>query len=195
MEKVDDAAEILLGADGQVEGKRSRREVLTHRADRAVEVGVLLVELVDHHDARLAGSVAELPRDLGPHRELRARPDHHDSAFRHTQPAEHLAGEIEEPGGVQDVDLVAAVLGETDAQVDRDLPFLFLGLEVHRRGRLVGRAHPGDGAGGEEHRLGQRGLAVVRVAQQDHVSDLVGSVLSRHPNPHQKRPRSFTTQV
>jgi len=122
-------------------------------------------------------------------REVGRRADHHHCALRRAQTAQDLTGEIEEPGRVQDVDLVAVVLGEADPEVDRDLPFLFLGLEVHGGGRLVGGAHPGDGAGGEQHRFGEHGFPVVRVAQQDHVSDLVGSVISRHPNPHQERPR------
>src|SRR5207249_3826029 len=85
-------------------------------------------------------------------------------------------------GGVEDVDLVPVVLGEGHAEVDGDVALLFLRLEVGGRRRLVGGAQSGDGAGGEEHRLGEHGLAVVRVAQQDHVADLFGGVVG-HPNP------------
>ena len=57
VQEVDDAPEVLLGSDRQVERKGPGREVLAHRSHRAVEVGVLLVELVDDDDSRLAGAV------------------------------------------------------------------------------------------------------------------------------------------
>src|SRR5438477_7653415 len=110
VEQIDYAAEVLLRTDGQMQGKGARREVIAHRGHRAVEVRIFLVELVDHDDARLAGSVAVLPRDLRPHRELRAGAYDHHSAFRHAQSAQDLARKIEEAGRVQDVDLVAVVL-------------------------------------------------------------------------------------
>ncbi len=165
VQEVDDAAEVLLGADREVQRERPRREALAHGAHGAVEVGVLLVELVHDHDARFARAVALLPGDLRPDRELRGGPDHDHGAFGRPQAAGHLAGEVQEPRRVEDVDLVAVVLGERDAEVDRDLPSLFLGLEVGGGGGLVWRTHARHGAGGEEHRLREHRLAVVRMAQ------------------------------
>ena len=190
VEKVDDAAEVLFRADGKMEGKRPGRKVVAHGGDRAVEVGILLVQLVDGYDPRLVRPVAVFPGDLCADGELGGRPDHNDRALRRPQATDHLAREIEEARGVEDVDLVAVVLGEADPEIDRDLLLVFLGLEVHGGGGLVGRAHARDGTRGEQHRLGEGRLAVVRVAQKDHVSDLVGSVVSRHPNPHHERPQS-----
>ena len=183
VQQVDDAAEVLLRADGEVEREWPGREVVAHGGDGAVEVGVLLVQLVDRHDPRLVRPVAVLPRDFGADCKLRCGSDDHDRGLRGPQTADHLAREIEEAGRIEDVDLVAVVLGKADAEVDRDLLLLFLGLEVHGGRGLVGGAHACDGAGGEKHGLREHGLAVVRVAQQNHVSDLVGSVVSRHPDP------------
>ena len=106
-----------------------------------------------------------------------------------------LAREVQEAGRVEDVDLVTVVLDESDAEVDRDLSLLLLGLEVRGGGGLVGGAHPGDPAGGEQHGLGEHRLAVVRVAQQDHVADLVGSVVGRHSNPHENGLRWSETSL
>src|SRR2546428_4981945 len=186
VQQVDDATEILFAADGQMERERSRRQMLTHRGDRAVEIGMLLVELVDDHDPGFARAVAELPRDLGADRKVVVGTDHDNSTFGGAEPAEHLPREVEEPGGVEDVDLEAVVLGEAHAEVDRDLAPLFLGLKVHGRRLLVGRAQSRDGARSEQHRLGERGFAVVRVSEQDHVPDLVCRVISGHPTPSYK---------
>src|SRR3984893_2092557 len=167
--------------------------MLAHRGDGAIEIGVLLVELVDDHDPRLVGAVALLPRDLGADGQLRARPNHDNGAVRHPQPTEDLAREVEETWRVEDIDLESVVLGEAYPEVDRDLSLVFLGLEVHRRGRLIGRAHSRDRARGEEHRLREHGLAVMRVAQQYHVPDLVRRVLGCHPTPHTLGPLQATT--
>ena len=183
VQQVDDAAEVLLRADGHVERERPWREGVAHRLHRAVEIRVLLVELVHDHDARLAASVALLPGDLGADGEVVVRSDHHDGALGRSQPAHGLTGEVEEAGRVEDVDLESVVLGEPDTEVDRDLASLLLGLGVHGGGVLVGGAHPLEAAGGKEHGLRDRGLAVVGVAEEDHVSDLVGRVISRHSHP------------
>jgi hypothetical protein len=189
VQEVDDAAEFLLGADGKVKWERSWREVLSHRGDSAVEVRVLLVQLVDDHDSRLVGAVALLPGDLGADRQLGPGSNHHHRAFGRPQAAEDLAREIEEAGGVEDVDLEAVVLGEGHAEVDGDLSLVLFGFVVGGCGRLVRRAHSGDGAGSEQHRLGQSRLAVVRMAEQDHVPDLVGRELSSHPLPQHLQPQ------
>src|SRR5712691_1854086 len=144
---------------------------------------MLLVELVDDDDAGLVGAVAMLPSNFCADGQVAVWPDHHDRAFSHPEAAEHLAREIEESGSVEDVDLEAAMLGEAHAEVDRDLAPLFFGLEVHGRGLLVGRAKARYSAGGEEHGLRQRGLAVVRVTEQDDVPDLFRRVISGHPTP------------
>src|SRR3989442_12899445 len=148
MQQVDDAAEILLRTNGEMKWKRARRELFAHRGHRAVEVRMLLVELVDDHDPRLARPVAMLPGDLGADGKVIAGADHDDRPFRGPQAAQDLAGEVEESRGVEDVDLEAAVLGEADAEVDRDLSPLFLGFEVHDGRLLVGRALAGDGPRG-----------------------------------------------
>ena len=185
VQQVDDAAKVLLGADGEMKRERSRRQVLAHGAHRAVEVGVLFVELVYNHEARLVGAIAELPRDLGADGHLPARADDDDRALGGAQPAQRLARKIEEPRRVEDVDLEAGVLGKADAEVDRDLPPLFFGLEVRGRRLLVRGAQPRDRPGSEQHGLGESRLAVMRVAEQDHVPDLFGRVISCHPTPNE----------
>ncbi len=138
VQKVDDASEIALGADREVKRERPRHQLVSHRGDGAVEVRVLLVELVDDHDPGLIRVVALLPGDLGADRQLGMGADHHDGSLRCAEAAEHLAGEIEEAWRVEDVDLEAVVLREGHPKVDRDLSPVFFRLEVGGRRRLVG---------------------------------------------------------
>src|SRR6266851_5136675 len=162
--------------------------MLAHRAHRAVEIGVLFVELVDDDDPRLARAVAQLPGDLRADGQLRVWTDDHDRPFRSPEAAEHLPGEVEESGRVEDVDLETAVLGESDTEVDRDLSSLLLGLEIHGRRLLVCRAQALGRAGREEHGFGQTGLAIVRVAQENYVPNLLGRVIRCQTNPPANRP-------
>src|SRR6266849_5132610 len=49
--------------------------------------------------------------------------------------------------------------------------------------QLAARALSWNGSRGEEHGVGQGRLAVVRVAEQDHVPDLFSRVICGHPTP------------
>src|SRR5712692_10504600 len=102
---------------------------------------MLLVELVDDYDPGLVGAVAVLPGKLFADCQLPGRSDHHDRPFGHAEAAEHLAGEVEESRRIEDVDLEAAMLGEADAEVDRDLAPLLLGFEVDRKSTRLNSSH------------------------------------------------------
>ena len=71
MEHVDDAGELMLGADRQVHRDAARGELLLDLAERAEEVGALAVEHVDEQHPREAELVRHVlhPRrsDLEPH--------------------------------------------------------------------------------------------------------------------------------
>ncbi len=174
--QVDHAPEVGLSADGDLERDRPRVQLRPQGLDRAQEVGMLLVHLVDHDQARSAAAVQPLPGDLRAHRHLGGGADDDDRSLGDRQRARDLGGEVEETGGVEQVDLVIIVLDRGDRQVDRDLPLLLLGLEVESGGAGVGRPHAADGAGDEQHGLGQRGLALVGVAEDGDVADPVGPV-------------------
>ena len=51
LDEVDDADEVVLDADGQLEHERLGLELVDDRVDREVEVGAELVHLVDEADA------------------------------------------------------------------------------------------------------------------------------------------------
>src|SRR5260370_5610853 len=157
--------------------------MLAQRAHSAIEIRVLFVKLVDDDDPRLARAVAQLPGDLRADGQLRVWTDDHDRPFRSPEAAEHLPGEVEESGRVEDVDLETAVFGESDAEVDRDLSSLLLGLEVHGRRLLVCRAQALDRTGRAQHGLGHTGLAIGPGAQQNYVPNRLGRGIRCRTNP------------
>ena len=61
MQEVDDAGQLVLGADRQVDGDAARRELLLELAERAEEVGALAVEHVHEDDAREVARLRALP--------------------------------------------------------------------------------------------------------------------------------------
>jgi hypothetical protein len=179
VQEVDDAAEVGLAPDGQVQGDRPWGELRAHRVHSPEVVGVLLVHLVDDHEPRLAGTGQLLPGDLGTDRELVGRAHDEQRTLRRRQPALDLPREVEETRRVEEVELVAVELAVADAEVDRDLAPLLLGLEVERGRAAVGRPQAWDGPRRVQQRFRQRGLAIVGVAQDGDVSNPL-QALCRH---------------
>ena len=73
---------------------------------REVEVGADLVHLVDEADARNVVLVGLPPDLLGLRLDAFLAVEHGDGTVEHPQAALHLDGEVDVPGGVDDVDLV-----------------------------------------------------------------------------------------
>ena len=146
-------------------------EQLIHLVDDLRHARVGAVDLVDHEDHRQL----RLERLAQHEARLRQRPlggvDEQQHAVDHRQPALDLATEVGVAGGVDDVELdvpvaQGGVLGE-----DRDA---LLALEIHRV------EHPGsdvlthaERAGLPQHRVHERGLAVVDVGDDRDVADVI----------------------
>ena len=85
VEDVDDAGELVLGADRQVDGDAARRELLLDLGERAVEVGALPVEHVHEEDAREAEIVGEMLDPRGADLEAHHRVDDDERALDDAQ--------------------------------------------------------------------------------------------------------------
>ena len=81
-------------------------EALLHGAHGEVEVRADLVHLVDEADARDVVLVGLPPDLLGLRLDAFLAVEHGDGTVEHPQVALHLDGEVDVPGGVDDVDLV-----------------------------------------------------------------------------------------
>ena len=101
-----------------------------------MEVGPLLVLLVDEHHAGQAERGAAAPDHLGLHLDAVHRADDEDREVSHAQGCFHLAHEVCVARGVDEVDLVALPLDGRHSQRERDLALDLLGLGV-RHGRTV----------------------------------------------------------
>jgi hypothetical protein len=169
-DQVDDAGELVLGADRQLD---RHRVALQPGADVLVgleERGADAVHLVDEGESRHAVLVR-----LAPHRfRLRLDPGHgvvhHAGAVEHAQAALDLDGEVDVPRRVDDVDAVLGI-GEVHSLPeagrgrggDGDAALLLLLHPVHGGGAVVDLADLVVHAGVEEDALGRGRLPGVDV--------------------------------
>ena len=161
---VDDRELDLLLVGVEVE------EQLVDLVDDLGDAGVGPVDLVHHEDhrqprlQRLAQHEARLRQRAlgGVHQQ--------QHAVDHRQPALHLAAEVGVPGRVDDVELHVAVAHRRVLGEDRDA---LLALQVHRVHHAVGHVLVlAEGAGLPQHRVHERGLAVIHVGHDRHVAEV-----------------------
>ncbi len=185
VDQVDDALEVGVGADGELDGDGVGAEALADVGDGAAEVAAEAVELVDEADAGHDVALGLVPDGLalGLHAADAAEDD--DDAVQHAHAALHLDGEVDVAGGVDDVDVVLVAAGGVVAAVGRlpdaggggaddgDAALLLLGHPVGGGGALVDAAHAVQPAGVVEDAFGDGGLAGVDVGGDADVSELV----------------------
>ena len=173
LDHVDDADELVLLAQRQLDRQRMRAEALAHRLHGAEEVGPGAVHLVDVGDPRDAVLVG-----LAPHR-LRLRLDagdgveDRDRAVEDAQRALDLDREVDVAGRVDDVDPVVLPLAGGRGGGDRDPALLLLLHPVHDGGALVDLAHLVRAAGVVEDALRRRRLTGVDVRHDPDVAGLL----------------------
>src|SRR4051812_6629269 len=185
VDEVDDADEVALRADGQLDDQRLRAEALDDGVDRVVKVGAELVHLVDEADARHVVLVGLAPHRLGLGLNALLAVEHGDRAVEHTERALHLDREVHVAGGVDDVDLVVRPEARGRGGRDRDAALLLLRHPVHRGGAVVDLADLVGDAGVVEDALGRGGLAGIDVRHDADVADLiqVGEHVECHRGP------------
>ncbi len=141
LDQVDDALELVLGADRELDRQRVGAEALLHRLDRVVEVGADAVHLVDERDAGDVVLVGLAPDGLRLRLDAGDRVEDGDRAVEDAQRALDLDGEVHVAGRVDDVDAVALPLAGRRGGGDRDAALLLLLHPVHDGGALVDLAH------------------------------------------------------
>ena len=160
-------------ADRQVDGDRLANEPLADFVERAEEVGPFAVHLVDEGDPRHAVLVGLVPDGLALGLDAFPGAEDHHGAVEHPQAPLHLGGEIDVAGRVDQVDL-DVLPGEGDGGgVDRDAPFLLLGVEIGDGGALIHFAHAVAEAAVEQHAFGDGGFARVDVGNHADVAEVV----------------------
>jgi len=176
VDEIDDALEVHLQADRDLQGHGVVAELRPELGDHAGRVGPAAVALVDEGDA---GNLVALHLLVHGDRlglDASHGAQHEDRAVEHPQGALHLDGEVHVPGGVDEVDLMAEPFAEGGRGGDRDPPLPLELHGVHRRADavlaldIVDRM---DALGVEEDALRQGGFPGVDVGADADVPDLL----------------------
>ncbi len=174
-EQADQPEELAVRVEmRQVQRQHSRAERVLAAQQRGVEVRAGLVQPGDEHRTGHADRGALLPDRAGRGVDAFGGRQHEQRGVRGTQPGAQFTDEVRVAGRVDQVDLDVLVLHRCDGQSDGPLLLDRGGLVVAHRGALGDGARSGDRRGGGQHRLGDRGLAGGRRADQHDVADLGG---------------------
>ena len=137
-------------------------------------VGPRVVELGHHHRSRHPDVGALAPQHRRDLVDRLVGRGHEQRAVRGPEPGPQLAHEVGVPGGVDEVDLHAAVHDGRHRQRHRASVGALAGLEVGHRGALGDRAGAGQGAAADQQGLQERGLATGARPHQHDVAYLIG---------------------
>ena len=173
LDQVDDAFEVALAADRQLDRQRVGAEPVLHRLHGVEEVGAGAVHLVDVGEARHGVLVGLAPDGLRLGLDAGDGIEDGDGAVEHAQAALDLDREVDVAGRVDDVDPVALPLAGGRGGGDRDPALLLLLHPVHHGGALVDLAHFVGAAGVVEDALGRRRLTGVDVRHDPDVAGLL----------------------
>ena len=179
-DEVDDALEVALGADRQLDRHGVGAEAIDHRLHALVEVGADAVHLVDVGDARDVVLVGLAPDGLRLGLDAGDRVEQRDRAVEHAQRALDLDREVDVAGRVDDVDAVVLPLRGGGGGGDRDAALLLLLHPVHHGGALVDLADLVGAPGVVEDALGRRRLAGVDVRHDPDVAGVFEGELTWH---------------
>ena len=180
---------LVAGAEGV--------EQVEHLVDDPVRTGAGAVHLVDHHDRLEAGGECLLGHEAGLRHGAVHRVHQQQHRVDHGHDPLHLAAEVGVAGGVDDVDLVVAVLEGGVLGEDGDAPFLLQVVGVHHPFHVAGAIS--QGAGLLQQLVHQGGLAVVNVGDDgdiaqafNHRNGSVGKKVALRPLADQRENASAT---
>ena len=173
LDHVDDAAEVLLLPDRQVDRHRVGAEAVDHGLHGGEVVRADAVHLVDEGDAGDAVAVGLAPHRFGLRLDAGDGVEDGNRAVEDAQAPLHLDGKVHVPGRIDNVDTKIAPEGRCRSRRDRDATLLLLRHPVHDRCALVDLAHLVGAAGVVEDPLRRRRLAGVDVRHDPDVAHAV----------------------
>ena len=180
IDQVDDAAEICLSADRQLDRNSIAAQAIMHHVHNVVEVRAHDVHLVDVDHAGNIVMVSLSPDRLGLrlHAALGTKDRH--AAVEHAQAALDLNGEIDVARGVDDVDAVTLPEASGRSARDRDAALLLLRHPVHGGGAFMGLTELVVDARVEQNAFRRGRLTGVDVRHDANVSCVFKGILSGH---------------
>ncbi len=172
LDEVDQADELVLGADGKLQKHRPRVQAVLHHLDDVEEVRAGAVHLVDVGEARNAVAVGLTPHRLGLRFDSTDGAEHSDCAVEHAQAALDLDGEVDVSGSIDDLDPMVLPEARRRGGRDRDAALLLLDHPVHGRSAVVDLTDLVRLARVEQDALGRRGLTGVDMGHDPDVPGL-----------------------
>ncbi len=170
--EVDDAPEVLFGADWQLNRNGIGFELRNNLVERPFEVGADTVHLVHEADAGNAVLVGLPPDGLRLRLDAGNRVEYGDGAIQHAQRALDLGGEVDVPRRVDDVDAVVAPEAGGRGRGDGDPALLLLFHPVHDGRALVDFTNLVRNSGIEQNPLRRGRLAGIDVGHDADVPRL-----------------------
>ena len=137
LNKVHQADEIGLIADGQLDRHRVAVQTIVHHVQDIVEVRTHDVHLVDIGHARNAVVVRLMPDGFRLRLNAALCAEHADSAVQHAQGTLNFNRKVDVPGSVDDVDTLALPVAGGSSGRDGDAALLLLSHPVHGRRAVV----------------------------------------------------------
>ena len=190
--EIDDALELALGADRQLDGDRLGAETRLDVVQALEEVGADLVHLVGEDDARHLVLVALAPHRLGLRLDALVGIEHAHRAVEHPQRALDLDGEVDVARRVDDVEALVVPERGGRGRGDGDAALLLLLHPIHRRGAFVHLADLVALAGVVEDPLSRRRLPGIDVGHDAEIAVVLDGVDAGHetsflePSRHQR---------
>ena len=186
-EQIDDALEVVLAADGDLDGHDLRAEGLAQALDGEREVGALAVEHVAEEDAREAAFVGARPEPLGLDLDAEDAVDDHEGRLDDPQRGDGVGEEARVAGRVEEIEAESLALDVRKAGRQAELPALLV-VVVVGDGRAVDHVPQAiDHAGLVQQALEQRSLAGTAMADEGDVPDLAWVVHPGSPRVSSRR--------
>ncbi len=169
---VDNTEEASLGTDRDLQEDRLGVQTLTDGLDDVVERSTGAVKFVHVADARNAVLGGLTPHGHGLRLDTGDSVEHCNGTVEDAERTLHLHGEVDVPGGVDDVDQMVFPETGRRGRRDGDAALLLLSHPVHGRRALVGLTDLVVLAGVEEDAFGRRGLTGINVGHDADVAHL-----------------------
>ncbi len=169
--EVDVALQARRDADRDRDRHDLRVDDPRDRRQRLAEIGLLAVETAHVGDGGNAELAAPLPDALELDLHLAVWGEHEDRARHRREGGAGFGEERGVAGRVDDRELVLPPRHVMDRRADGRLAADLLGLDVEERGPVVGAAEAGRAARGQDHRVGEQGLADPALPDDADVAD------------------------
>ena len=138
LNQVDDALELVLSADRQLNRNSITLQSLVHHVNDAVEIGAHDIHLVDINHTRNLILISLSPYSFCLRLNAALCAQYGNRTIQYTQRTLNFYGEVNVSRSVDDVDSVACPVCSGCSRSDRDTTLLLLCHQVHRCSTLVG---------------------------------------------------------